>query len=185
MAVTTLFAFFLGLLHLWVGICGADDPGGEFFNENAFIYANPYLPANSTDNKVIIALASKEQCMSYIGSRDLDPTGVDPKELAACELHCNGFPYDTWAVSFWFLSGVGGISRCSRQSGRSPRLNLLGRETLTACMYSALRLPLTRTTSTGVLSSRMTTSTSGPLALACAGTRRIQRLQHRTAHPTP
>ncbi|KAL1873515.1 hypothetical protein Daus18300_003878 [Diaporthe australafricana] len=97
MAVTTLFAFLLGLLHLWVGICGADDLGGEFFNEKAFIYDNPYLAINSTDNKVIVDLASKGKCMSYIGTADLDPTGADPKELAACELYCAKYPFDTWS----------------------------------------------------------------------------------------
>lgn len=88
-----LFTFLLGLLHLWAGVCDADVSMDEF-NPVPFTYSNDYLAANSSDNKVIIALAKKGQCMSYFGFANATLEG-----LASCELFCNPPQYNTWDVS--------------------------------------------------------------------------------------
>ncbi|KAI3394990.1 hypothetical protein diail_1879 [Diaporthe ilicicola] len=90
MDVTTLLTFLLGLLHLSVGISRADAPDQDGILTTAFIYDHPYM-VNSTDNKVIISLAGKGQCMSPVGF-----TETTAKGLASCELYCDTVPYNTW-----------------------------------------------------------------------------------------
>ncbi|KAK2597264.1 hypothetical protein N8I77_013124 [Diaporthe amygdali] len=85
-----LFTFLLGLLHLWAGVCDADVSMDDF-KPVPFIYSNDYLAANSSDNKVIIVLAKKGQCMSYFGFANATLEG-----LASCELFCNPPQYNTW-----------------------------------------------------------------------------------------
>lgn len=98
MALTMILPSFLSLLHLLAGVCIAEVEGDDPINLETKIYTNPYPIANWTDNKVIVALAQKAQCMSYIGVEE-----TPLQSLASCELYCsmNG-ACNTWDVSILF-----------------------------------------------------------------------------------
>lgn len=95
MALVILVSLLFGLLHLLAGVCVGEVVGDDPIDLQTRIYINPYPIAKWTDNKVIIALSQKAQCMSYT---DIDETPL--QSLASCELHCflNG-SYNTWDVS--------------------------------------------------------------------------------------
>lgn len=95
MALTMLLMLFVGLLHLFAGVCDADTVDDGLLNLAPFIYTNAYPIAKPYDCMVIVTLAAKGECMSYIG---LDKTPLE--SLASCELYCweNGY-YNTWGVS--------------------------------------------------------------------------------------
>ncbi|POS74372.1 hypothetical protein DHEL01_v207237 [Diaporthe helianthi] len=97
MALPVLFPLLLSLLHMFAGVCFGRVEGDDPVNVETRVFINPYLPINSTiDNwsihKVILALAEKGQCMSYITFE-----GRPLESLASCELYCfmNG-GYNTW-----------------------------------------------------------------------------------------
>lgn len=95
MGLMMLLTFFLGLLHLWTGVCDADVVDDDLLNPTTFIYTNPYPIAKPYDCRVIAALATKGQCMSYIGI-ERPPS----ESLASCELYCwETFYANTWDVS--------------------------------------------------------------------------------------
>lgn len=99
MALTVLLTFIAGLLHLLAGVCDADTVDDDLLNLESFIYTNRYPVAKPYDSRVIVTLAAKGECMSYIG---LDEAPLE--SLASCELHCWGTGYyNTWDVStiFW------------------------------------------------------------------------------------
>jgi hypothetical protein len=98
MALTMLFPFFFSLLQLLAGVCVGEVLGDDPINLQTKFYTNPYPIAKWTDNKVIIALAQKAQCMSYISFEE-----TPLQSLASCELYCfmNG-AYNTWDVSNLF-----------------------------------------------------------------------------------
>lgn len=115
-----LLPVFLGLLHLLAGVCDADVIDDDLMNLQAFIYTNPYPDARPYDCSVIAALATKGQCMSYIG---FDETPLE--SLASCELYC----YETAYANTWDVSGPGGHARILMDRGatNSIRLEIFGR----------------------------------------------------------
>lgn len=102
MTLKVLLAFFLGLLSLSVGVCDATLNEDDWMDLQPYIYTNPYPTPKPYDCRVILALATKGQCMSYIG---LEETPLE--SLASCELYCYQTAYaNTWDVSvpsplFW------------------------------------------------------------------------------------
>ncbi|KKY31335.1 hypothetical protein UCDDA912_g08679 [Diaporthe ampelina] len=92
MALTVLLTFIAGLLYLLAGVCDADTVDDDLLNLESFIYTNRYPVAKPYDSRVIVTLAAKGECMSYIG---LDEAPLE--SLASCELHCWGTGYyNTW-----------------------------------------------------------------------------------------
>ncbi|KAG6368321.1 hypothetical protein INS49_002526 [Diaporthe citri] len=136
MALAMLLAVFLGVLHLLAGVCDADVVDDDLMNLQAFIYTNPYPIAKPYDCSVIAALATKGQCMSYIG------TDENPLEsLASCELYCYETAYaNTWdciapAIDYsnpdWaniftdqsLFQWTPGTCSCSNSSDPTPSVN--------------------------------------------------------------
>lgn len=103
MALKVLLAFLLGLLNHLAGVCHATFNEDDWMDLKAHIYTNPYRIPKPYDCNVILALATKGQCMSYIGLEE------NPLEsLASCELYCYETAYaNTWDVGVPSL-GVGG-----------------------------------------------------------------------------
>lgn len=110
MGLTMLLTFFFGLLHLLAGVCDADVVDDDLLNPTTFIYANPYPIAKPYDCKVIASLATKGQCMSYIGVER-----APSESLASCELYCwETFYANTWDVSIQYPSlGFAGYASIS------------------------------------------------------------------------
>lgn len=96
-----LLTIFLGLLHLLVGVCHADVVDDDLGTLQAFIYTNPYPIPKPYDCMVIVALATKGQCMSYIGVEE-----APLESLASCELYC----YETAFANTWDVSISGGYA---------------------------------------------------------------------------
>lgn len=86
--------FVFSLLHLLAGVCIGEVVGDDPFDLQTRIYINPYPIANWTGNRVIIALAQKGQCMSYV---DVEEPLLE--SLASCELYCSKSYYNAWDVS--------------------------------------------------------------------------------------
>lgn len=115
MGLTMLLPVFLGLLHLLAGVCDADVVDDDLLNPTTFIYANPYPIAKPYDCRVIPNLATKGQCMSYIGV-----DGTPSESLASCELYCwETFCANTWDVSIsilpWVLQAIQAYLSTHRQ----------------------------------------------------------------------
>lgn len=98
MLLMMMLTFFFSLLHLFAGVCDADVVDDDLLNPTTFIYANPYPIPKPYDCRVIATLATKGECMSYIGVEE-----NIPESLAACELYCWEALYaDTWDVSIQY-----------------------------------------------------------------------------------
>lgn len=101
MAMIMILPLLVSVLHLFAGVCFGRVEGDDPINLETRVFIQPYLAVGSTfDNwsthKVILALAEKGQCMSYITFE-----GSPLQSLASCELYCfmmNG-GYNTWDVS--------------------------------------------------------------------------------------
>lgn len=167
-----LLTFFLGLLHLLAGVCDADVVDDDLLNPTTFIYANPYPIAKPYDCRVIANLATKGQCMSYIGV-----DGTPSETLASCELYCwETFYANTWDVSIQYPSlVVAGYAGTFIDRGMTLNSLGLGISDADSPTHSAPRPQLTRATRTGTTSSRTRIYYTGLLVPAPAPTPRTRR----------